>query len=107
PLASHDDATTTGGTPITVPTEHGVLANDTRDGIKVVDCEQVDPLKGHLELNEDGSFTFTPVQGFHGTVTVGYTIEDENGQQAQATLTIVVGPDLPLVANTTPRAKCV
>jgi LPXTG-motif cell wall-anchored protein len=83
-----------------------VLPNDAGDSISVVDFEQVDPVKGHLELNPDGSFTFTPVQGFHGTVSVGYTIEDEYGQQAHSTLTIVVGPDLPLIVNVSPHSKC-
>ncbi|MES1171576.1 MAG: Ig-like domain-containing protein, partial [Actinomycetota bacterium] len=107
PTAAHDDATTTGGTPITVSATNGVLANDTGTDITVVDYEQPDPAQGHLTLNPDGSFTFTPVQGWHGTVTVGYTIEDENGNQVSATLTIVVGPDLPLVVDTEPYGACV
>ncbi|MGC4174584.1 DUF7507 domain-containing protein [Demequina sp.] len=106
PTATHDDATTTGGVPITVDATHGVLSNDSGDEIKVTDYTQPDPAKGSIVLNPDGSFTFTPVPGFHGTVEIPYTIEDEDGDEANAVLTIVVTEDLPLVVKTRPHALC-
>ena len=43
-------------------------------------------------LNSDGSFTYTPVENFHGTDTFEYQIADGNGGFDTATVVITVQP---------------
>ena len=43
-------------------------------------------------LNPDGSFTYTPVENFHGTDTFEYQIADGNGGFDTATVVITVQP---------------
>lgn len=49
----------------------------------------------------DDSIDFTPAANFNGNAMVGYTIEDSDGDQASATLTIPVNPvnDAPVFAS--------
>lgn len=56
------------------------------------------PGKGTLVLNSDGTYTFTPLPNFVGTVDLPYTICDNGTPQAcdQATLHIVVYNTTPL-----------
>ncbi|WP_297081708.1 CshA/CshB family fibrillar adhesin-related protein [uncultured Demequina sp.] len=99
PQATDDSATTAGGTPVTRDASQGVLLNDAGTGLTVVGHDPVDPSRGELTIEPDGGYTFTPVQGFVGTVTVEYTVRDAEGQQATASLTIIVEEELPLVAE--------
>jgi len=99
PAATADHDETTGGTPISRDAAHGVLGNDNGSGLTVTSYDAVDSNQGAIVISPDGSFTFTPKQGFHGTVTITYYIEDEDGATASAVLTIIVGADLPLVAG--------
>ncbi len=59
---------------------------------------------GSILVNADGTYTFTPNQGFFGTVpTLTYTVSDGNGGQTNGTLVITVTPvnDPPVVVNET------
>jgi len=49
---------------------------------------------GTLVVNADGSYTYTPNATFTGEVPAEYTIEDPDGLDDDATLTITVLPDL-------------
>ena len=48
------------------------------------------PAHGTLNLNPDGSFTYNPNGGFHGTDSFTYTITDPTGVSATATANITV-----------------
>ena len=74
----------------------GVLANDQRidDGDWTALVAQ-DVSDGQLTLNGDGSFLYDP-QGFAGTTTFTYRIDDGQSLSEPATVTLVV--------NTPPRS---
>ncbi len=86
--ATDDSATTTANTPLTIPVGSGVLTNDMGDTITVTAYTQ--PSHGSVSVNTDGSFTYTPADGFTGTDTFTYTITDTFGLTATATVTIQV-----------------
>ena len=61
----------------------GVLTNDTdTDSSNPVlrvttDSPVVAPAHGSLQLNADGSFTYTPIKGYYGTDTFSYKAKDD------------------------------
>ena len=72
-----------------------VLANDSDpedDTLSVVDTTQ--PSHGSV-VNNGTSVTYTPNAGYIGTDTFDYTIDDGNGDQATATVTITVQNNAP------------
>ena len=89
PDAIDDTHTTPYETPITVAVP-GILGNDTGTRITITLHDPVH--HGTLVLNDDGSFTYTPDDGYYGTENVDYTITDAAGQTDEATLTLIVSP---------------
>jgi CshA-type fibril repeat protein len=90
PTATADTATATAGQSLTVAEADGVLANDEgSDKTAVVDRK---PANGDLDLAEDGSYTYTPEDGFSGTDTFTYTLTDGSGGTSTGTVTITVDP---------------
>ena len=62
---------------LSVPIKSGVLTNDQdADGDELIAALINPPEKGLLNFNTDGSFTYTPVAGFLGTVTFTYRAYD-------------------------------
>jgi uncharacterized repeat protein (TIGR02543 family) len=58
------------------------------------------PGKGKFVLNSNGTVTFTAVLGWTGTATVQYRVTDEEGQSAEAPVTVtVVPPAVPSVTG--------
>jgi Bacterial Ig domain len=51
---------------------------------------QTDVANGTLALNANGSFTYTPDAGFFGADSFVYAVQDSNGLQSTATVTIDV-----------------
>jgi fimbrial isopeptide formation D2 family protein/uncharacterized repeat protein (TIGR01451 family) len=100
PVARLDNATTTLGTPVTIP----VLANDTdADGALVLGSIDLDPStpaidpsftvpgKGTFTANPDGTVTFAPEPGFSGSVTTPYTVNDNRSATSNpAEITVIV-----------------
>lgn len=80
--------TTPFNTPITVPASNGALANDTGYAISVAQSAQ--PANGTAVVNPNGSFTYTPNNGFFGTDCWPYVIGDPYGQSARAQLCVTV-----------------
>ena len=78
---------------LTVAAATGVLANDTdADGDALTPAlVQYNQQRG-AQLGEDGSFTYTPNSGFHGTDQFTYQASDGTLQSATATATITVNP---------------
>ncbi len=54
------------------------------------DGNSIEPRFGNLELNADGSFTYTPDPGFAGYDTFVYEVTDETGLKDRATVRIGV-----------------
>ena len=88
--AESDSYETPINTTLNIDAADGVLSNDGGEGIRITD--HTDPSDGLLNLNEDGSFTYTPPNNFTGTVTFSYTITDEDNNTDSADVTIVVAP---------------
>ena len=97
PEAVDDLVETDEDTPITFDPAANDIDVDG-DELTVVAAELVDPTTGTLELNPDGTVTFTPAQDFTGPVEITYTVEDPDGlQDTTGTATVLVGesPDAP------------
>lgn len=90
PDAAADAYTTKQGDALTVPAP-GVLGNDTDAEADTVTATGVtQPAHGTVTLAANGSFTYTPAAGFHGTDTFTYRATDGEAQSAPATVTITV-----------------
>ncbi|ARC55630.1 hypothetical protein AS850_00895 [Frondihabitans sp. 762G35] len=69
----------------------GVLGNDSGTGTAIVSSTSAAHGTATLDT-ASGAFTYQPDSGFAGTDSFTYTDQDSSGQQATATVTIVVGP---------------
>lgn len=98
PVATDDTASAKSGVPVTIPLP-GVLSNDV--GSKVTVTANTAPANGTVTLNADGSFTYTSNVGFTGVDTFTYTITDQFGRTASATVRITVTAD-PAPTTTVP-----
>ncbi len=100
PTSVNDSITTPEDTSITIP----VLNNDTDDGTLDPTSLAIisNPSQGQIQLNPDGTITYTPKPNFNGTDTFSYTVKDDIGQTSNsATVTVTVTPvnDLPTLTN--------
>jgi len=64
-----------------------VLGNDSGTGISVTSV--VDPPRGSVVVNVDGSLTYTPDAGWAGDDTFTYTITDAYGRTATASVAVI------------------
>ncbi|HHJ20788.1 MAG TPA: tandem-95 repeat protein, partial [Gammaproteobacteria bacterium] len=89
PTATNDSVTAQEDTAMTITS---VLANDlTGDGQSIlVDFQDISDRGGMVTHLGKGVFRYQPPRDFNGTDTFQYTIEDANGDQSQATVTITV-----------------
>ena len=88
PVANDDSAISDEDTAVTID----VLANDTDldgDSLSVVDPQR-GPANGTLEVNSDGTVTYTPNANFHGTDSFTYLTNDGQAASNIATVTITV-----------------
>ncbi|WP_438726778.1 Ig-like domain-containing protein [Parasphingorhabdus sp. DH2-15] len=94
PIAFNDDFRTPFNTAITanVITNNGNgMDNDPEDSAITVATSPVNDVQnGSLTLAADGSFTYTPDNGFFGTDSFTYRITDASGLSDTATVTIIV-----------------
>jgi Bacterial Ig domain len=98
PTAADYTATTAREIPVTV----NVLANDSDpdgDRLEVVEVTQGE--NGEVVLNDDGTVTYTPAEGFDGTDSFTYTIDDDHGGRATGTVTVTVLPNVGVVVDGT------
>ena len=85
------------GTSLTVSTDDGLLSNDVNTDMAELKAVLEQPVgQGLLTLQDDGSFTYDP-QGFAGTETFQYRIDDGTGLSNTVAVTLVVNS--PPVAN--------
>ncbi|WP_373057481.1 HYR domain-containing protein [Zunongwangia sp. H14] len=91
PVARNDNYSTPQDTQLQVSAEEGLLQNDSDpdgDNLTVIQVSEVS--NGTLNLQPDGSFTYTPNTGFSGTDSFTYYVTDGGGESAEATVTINV-----------------
>jgi hypothetical protein len=81
-----DSAATTNLTPAVIP----VLANDEGQGASVTVVSAGGASHGSVQVNINGSVTYTPASGYVGTDTFAYTISDTNGRTSSTTVTVAV-----------------
>ena len=87
--------------PLVVATSFGVLANDQDVDGPAVSAVLVDaPLHGTLNLNANGSFTYTPATGFTGTDSFTYKATDSLVESEVVAVSLIVNPpDQQVVIN--------
>ncbi len=93
PVASDDTYSMYNYQTLTVDAASGLLANDTDRNLDelVVDLPLIsDTPYGTLNVNSNGSFDYTPVEGFNGDVSFTYKAYDDQEYSNQATATITV-----------------
>ncbi len=98
PVANNDSYTDVQGQTLTVPPP-GVLTNDSGGSGPLSPILITGTSHGILNLNSDGSLTYTPGSSFSGTDSFTYEVTDGNTNSAPATVTITVGPAPAPVAN--------
>jgi CshA-type fibril repeat protein len=91
PVARDDAGTTTVNTPLVVPAV-GILGNDTGTRLSVLAPVKAGPSHGTLALGTDGSYTYTPALDYIGADSFVYSITDDAGQTAFATVNLTVTP---------------
>jgi VCBS repeat-containing protein len=89
PVASNDNYSMTPNTTLS----KDVSANDTLsgDGGNVF-TKLTNPASGTVVFNSNGTFTYTPVTNFSGTVSFTYKLCDANNDCSTATVTITIAP---------------
>lgn len=91
PVAVNDQYVTTLNTALVVPLATGVLQNDFDDNIPGLSVTaHTNPAQGTVAINANGSFTYTPNNGFTGNDTFTYTITDSDMQTNTGTVKIHV-----------------
>lgn len=92
-FAADDAYTLVQGETLTVDAAQGVLANDV---LPQGEAELVDPpASGSLALAADGSFTYTPLPDFFGSVSFTYRFADADVTSNLATVLITVAESQP------------
>ncbi len=95
PVAIDDSYVVFENQPLVVNREDGVLSNDIEVDAAQIQAVVVDlPVTGNLELNPNGSFTYTPQADFNGTETFTYRISQGGGGPSSnlATVTLNITP---------------
>lgn len=95
PAGVADEYDATAGEALEVSAEDGLLANDTdADGddltVALDGGDLVQPGNGFVEVAEDGSFSYTPDEGFTGEDTFTYRASDGTAKSQPTTVTITV-----------------
>ncbi|MCP5081122.1 MAG: tandem-95 repeat protein [Alphaproteobacteria bacterium] len=92
PVANDDNAATQAGQAVVI----SVLSNDWElDGDDYLITALGAPSNGQINVNADGSITYTPNAGFAGLDTFTYTITDTGGLSDTATVSVNVSPSSP------------
>jgi len=104
PVAVNDSYTLAAGSALTIGTANGVLANDTDIDTPLSNLVAnliTSPSNGVLNLNTNGSFTYTPNAGFTGSDSFTYRANDGSLDSGLATVTLSVTavPNAAPIAN--------
>lgn len=80
-VAVNDRYVTTLNSPLVVPLGTRVLQNDFDDNIPGLNVTaHTNPTHGAVTINANGSFTYTPTNGYSGDDSFKYTIMDSDAQ---------------------------
>ena len=91
PVAEVDSYSTPSGTQLNVTVANGVLSNDLDvDGDTTTATVVDEPSSGSLQLETDGSFSYTPNAGFTGTDSFTYRANDGTVDSALTTVSVEV-----------------
>jgi VCBS repeat-containing protein len=104
PVAVNDTYTTLEDVPLIVPAASGILTNDTDvEGDALTVALVSDVSNGTLNLNTNGSFTYTPATNYNGSDSFTYRASDGFSTGNVATVTINITPvnDPPVAVNDT------
>ncbi|MBI3410157.1 MAG: tandem-95 repeat protein [Planctomycetes bacterium] len=97
PPVAADDSYTTGENTALVIAAPGVLANDSdADSDALTAILASGPSHGSLQLNSDGSFSYTPAAGYRGGDNFTYRANDGNLSSSPATVSLTVSDHAPL-----------
>lgn len=100
PTAADDTFFTAQNQALVVDAMSGVIANDS-EGLSVTAFDAASVGGAAVNIAADGSLTYTPADGFWGPDGFEYTIADESGETASATVTVFVAPrQIPLAQIT-------
>ena len=101
PTANDDSYTTPFQTPLIIAAP-GVLENDSdNEGDPLTAQVDVASVNGNIAMLPDGSFVYTPDNGFAGEDSFTYMAEDEFSQSNVATVRITVTSPLPIARDDT------
>jgi hypothetical protein len=98
PVASNDAYSVTEGMDLIIEAYEGVLSNDSDpDGDPLAASLVGGPANGHLELFEDGSFSYTPFSGYSGSDSFTYQPTDgyDNGNVATVSINVTTVSQVP------------
>ena len=102
PSATADSYSVTAGSTLTVDAASGVLANDTDPQHLPLTAELLaGPTNGTLSLSSDGSFTYTPNDGFVGTDSFIYQADNGNYVSSPTVVSLTIVPYNPLLSVVT------
>ncbi len=91
PTAVNDSYTGVSGQTLSVPAVIGVLQNDSDPEQTPLRARSASgPSHGTLQLNPDGSFTYSPTAGFTGADSFTYLASDGEKTSSAATVTVTV-----------------
>jgi Ca2+-binding RTX toxin-like protein len=92
PVAFDDNYSIEQNTTLFIDPVDGVLANDEDIDGDILTAELIGaPDNGTIQFNQDGSFSYSPNDGFSGTDSFTYQANDRIDNSNQATVTITVG----------------
>jgi VCBS repeat-containing protein len=95
PTEKADSYATLASHALTTTAATGVLANDTDNNGLTLTAALASggaPAHGTLVLNQNGSFTYTPTEGYTGTDSFKYVASDSLSTGAATTVTLTVSP---------------
>ncbi len=93
PIAAPDEFYIDEDKTLTISSGNSILKNDTdAEGGMLSAILQTDVIHGNLELETDGTFTYTPFKDFFGTDSYSYIASDGIFQSESAIVTINVQP---------------
>ncbi len=94
--------TNTAAGALAIDAADGVLANDSDpegEALTVTGFEGVSEAGGAVDVQSDGSFTYTPADPFWGEDSFTYTVEDASGGTATGTVRVAVAPTAESLAD--------
>jgi hypothetical protein len=96
PIVNASSYTTKYNTPLN-ETSNSLLSNDVGSSLSVT--SNTNPAHGSVVVNSDGTFVYTPDNGFSGPDSFEYTVTDAFGRTATTTITIDVAAPPPSAAK--------